>query len=278
MRIALLLLSLVLTTPAAAQKPAEIARKFFDAQLAALSKGDDAAMKATFAADAIVLGTFDESEPIVNMPSGFQDALMSGSPHDTFKKAATKSFVAGGNDQMQWFTAEIEATFDNHEPESRPTKNNKRITRITAVIAGNKAIAAVFDRPNPSQGYYSGEHVKIGNPTKSLTLAPLLANPAELAKNLAPDVVILGTDKKERAVGRAAAQKMLRSWTKLGLELGADSREVVTKSYAFAQVSVMFRKPGREKGKELAFPMTALVVAVPQGDGYSVVLAHYAND
>jgi hypothetical protein len=102
----------------------------------------------------------------------------------------------------------------------------------------------------------------------------LLAAPDALSGALAADpIVVFGTDKAERAIGRAAAKALLAKWRKLPLAVEeADKvREVRTASWGFAMADVNIPKPGGAP-----FRMSAFLVAVPGPSGsWSVVAVNY---
>ena len=279
------LLLVLLCGRAAAVKPAARARAFASAQLATVRADDTAAMVATFAPDAVLLGLGHSGAPAAKA-ADLRDALMNGSPHSTFKKATIRSIVAGGDDSQVWFTAEIDTVYDNFEPEGMGSgPNSHQASRLTELIVKDgdtwKAVAGVIDRPTATSGYYTPAPVEVANPTAAGPLAPLLASPAALIERLAsaPGSFVLGTDRRERGIGRPAARKLLGRWTKLGLQLGGAVREVQSSSYAFAQAGVSWTARSKyDKDRTLTYTMTALVIAVPDGDGWRVVAVHYASE
>ncbi|HUS30520.1 MAG TPA: hypothetical protein VMZ53_18550 [Kofleriaceae bacterium] len=287
MRLALLAI-LCLTTTAFAETPQERAKAFVTTQLNAIVKNDADAFKATFSADAVLLAS-GAYEPIATRENlEFQQMLMSGSPHDVFKKAKLDKIVAGGDANVIWLTAELATTYDAYDEETPPKKNQTARTRLTELLVADgttwKAVAASLAQPRSSSGTPEDpSHTMVESATKPGPLAPLVANPTELIKKLSADknVFVLGTDKNERAVGQTAAKKLLTGWSKLKLTIDEKSvREVATKTYAFAQVSVTYTTPKKVSGKAVTLyhPMTAIIMAVPSGSDWSVVGVNYIAD
>jgi hypothetical protein len=278
MKLAVVLL--LISTVAYADTPTDRARKFLQTQFDKIAEGREDAVKPTFAADAIVLG-LDAEQTVSESNQDLSMRLVGGSPHSVFKNAAIKSLVAGGDDTVVWFTADVTVTYNNWEPEDRPRNGLKLAWRVTELIVNDngtwKCVAGVVTEPAKTEPQTHANHDKIGAATKAGVLAPLLASPAQLTKVLSTDksTFVLGTDKNERAVGQAAAKKLLARWTKLGMTVDGPVREVTTKTYGFAQASVQFQS--KAKDKTVYYTMQALIIAVPKGDGWSVVGVHYAN-
>ena len=104
-------------------------------------------------------------------------------------------------------------------------------------------------------------------------LTTLLATPGPTAALLAADpaVFVVGTDKGERATGKAAA-KLLATWARLTLAIEGTPREVRTARWGFAQAHVTWTK-----GTTLR-RMNALIIALPQPDGtWKPVGLHYTR-
>ena len=286
MRLLTCLIVLAATT-AAADKPADRAKAFVQTQLAAMTKANDAAVKATFAADAILLGgTFDSSVPIAKQDNvEFQGFLMNGSPHSGFRTASIKSVVAGGTDAFVWLTAEISATYASQEPEQK-AHTVTHVVRMTELVVADgstwKCVAAVFDRPGPVEGHYEAYAKPVGGATKPGGNRMLLASVGTVAAGMMaddPNAFALGTEAGERGIGPAAARKLLKAWSDLPMNIVGDSREVETKAYAFVQGKVAFKLPDKDDhSKNLIYPMSALVIAIPAHGGWNVVALHYAND
>jgi len=286
MRHVVLLLA-CLSSTAYADKPLDRAKAFLAGQVEAIRKDDTPAFVATFTADAVMTGGYSD-QPVHELEHfDARDAFLDGSPHSVFKKIAIKSLTAGGTADVVWLTAELAATYNNHELEGSLIRNAVRVTRLTELVVRDgsswKVVAAALAYPLPSVSNIHPEHNKIANPTKPGPLVPLIASPAELAKKLATDnnLVVLGTDTNERAVGPAAARRMLGRWTKLGLTIDtAAVRERRTATYGFAQASVRFTaKASYDKNQTLYYNMQALLIALPAGPGdWRVVVVHYVND
>jgi hypothetical protein len=258
--------------------PAVRARTFLEAQL---KKLDD---KSNVTADALVLGPWGSEESFTKeVNADLSMALVGGSPHNVLKKTTIKSLVAGGNDLVVWFTAEIVATYDGIEPEQRMRRNLKSTSRFTELIALDgetwKVVAGAFTRSIGVVNGGGGEPTeKLANKTQAGTLTALVTSPADLAKAWSTDKssFVLGTESAERAVGPAAVKKLLGRWTKLGLKQYGDVREVQTKNYAFVQTGVYFAKTDKDK-KVTYYEMPVLLIAVPDGQTWKVVAVHYMN-
>ena len=114
----------------------------------------------------------------------------------------------------------------------------------------------------------------VGGASAPGPLAPLLASPKAIADALSndPHTFVLGTEPAERAIGPAAAKKLLASWAKLSFVVDGKVRELETASYGMVQAHVKWTK-----GKT-AHWMDAMLVAVPGPNGtWKVVGVHYAN-
>lgn len=285
---------LCIATSAYAETPTDRAKAFVTSQLAAVTKGDTKAFQAMFGADAYV-ESYSPNEPLSKHELyDLADPFMSGSPHNEFKKIKLEKLVAGGDANVVWFTGDISTTYAEHEPEQDDNRSNAVAkTRFTELIVLDgstwKAVAASLVSPRETSRSIHPEHSMLKDATAPGPLAPLAASPADLIKKLSTDknVFVLGTDKNERAIGPAAAKKLLGRWAKLKMTFDEKSiREVETKTYAFAEVSVTYTTSETtkltvapwKKTETIYHPMTALIIAVPKGDDWSVVGIHYSND
>ncbi len=71
-------------------------------------------------------------------------------------------------------------------------------------------------------------------------------------------MIVFGTEVRERAVGAAAAKKLLGGWKKLTFELDGKSTELRTKTHGYAAATVNWVRKGKPP-----VAMRATVFAVP---------------
>lgn len=260
---------------AVAETPAQHARAILDAQVAALTDHTKPRLELTFDPKSVMLGMGGGVE-FENLSVDLNQIFAGGSPHSVIKKAKVASFAGGGTDSAVWFTAEIAITIRNHEPESRPVTESHTIRLTELVVADGatwKVVASVLDEPrSPTASDRQRSSVE-----GSTTAGPLAALPASMPALKAalandPGVVVIGTDKGERAVGAKAARKLLDRWSKLKLEMDTKVREVRTKTWGFVQSNI-----DMAKGKE-RYRMAVLLIALPNDDGtWRVGAAHYTS-
>jgi len=250
-------------------KPAQRAKAIVDAQVAAMVKGDMVAEGATFESNAILLLPF-RAAAVKDVDFEFE---LLGSPHSSLTKLRVVSTIAGGTSTAVWWTAELDATIYNHEPEETPRTNRVRwrLTELATAGSGWKVVAAAIDSPVPEPS--ERKPGQIPEPTDPGPLAPLLADPTEIAKHFAadPGVFVIGTAANERGLGPKGAKKLLASWAKLKLRIEGKPHAVATKEIAFALANVSWIK-----GKH-TYPMRALVIAVADGKDWRVVAVHYSS-
>jgi hypothetical protein len=260
----------------APQRPRERARRLLDAQLSALSSADgtDDALVATFARDAVAL--VPDARAVADPTIGLRAAIARVSPHATLKSAKVGTFAAGGNDEALWWSAELELTQLDAEPEQKASVATKRvrITELATAEAGWKVIAAAATEattPMPSKAAPE----PIAGATDPGPLAALLAAPAALDQAIRADaaVAVFGTDAKETAIGPAAAHALLAAWKALALSIEGKPREVHSKTWGYVQANVNWHK----QGKPFPLRMSALLIAVPgAADRWDVVAVQYA--
>ena len=276
--------TLCISTAAFAETPADQAKAFVTKQLELITKNDDKGFKATFSDDAVVLG-YVPDQAVKSQDIHVREVVTSGSPHDVFKKIKLEKIVAAGGDaNVLWLTAEIATTFDSYDEGAPAKKGRVQRMRLTEVLVPDgsswKVVAgALTPIRTPAQSLDATVSAMDGT-TKPGPLAPLAASPSELIKKLSTDknTFVLGTDKNERAVGPAAAKKLLGQWSKLKLEIDEKSvREVSTKSHAFAQVNVAYAV-SKPKKETVYHQMRALIIAMPNGSDWSVVGVHYVPE
>jgi hypothetical protein len=268
MRIAIA--SLLVATAAHAGNPDDNARKVLDAQLSLLRHATDAQQRAMYDKDTVLLSDHgaatvgDTPEDYVKLVQIFGSVQVDDARIDTI--------AAGGGDGVVWFDASVTLAMSGAAEGVGEFKNTgkARVSQL-AVSAGSgwKVVASIFDWGGPPN---HGAPQPIGGATPAGQLAPLLASPKALADALAtdPHVFVVGTEKSERAIGPAAAKKLLASWSQLKLSVEGPVREVETKTYGFAQAHVKWTK-----GKD-TYWMHALIIAVPAASGWRVVGVHYA--
>ena len=249
------------------------ARKVLDGQLKTIRTGDEAAFRALFDPDAIVVG-YKPDEPGKELSDLYFVAdLFGGSPHTSLRKLAVKSIGGvGGDAKAMWFTAEITASA--HIPEPGFGASNETITfRLSelATFDGKawKIVAAAVDLPSTPRGSAGSEFT---GATVAGPLTAMLAAPATTAAALRADAFVIGTDKAERGIG-PAAKKLLAKWSKLELAIEGKPREVRTATWGFAQAHVAWKQ------KTKTVYMSALVIAVPKPDGtWTPVGLHYSGE
>jgi hypothetical protein len=276
MRIATCLILLASTAAAAdSTRVDKIAEDVLAAQLPQVPRAandDDAHRRARYTKDAVLLGSREET--VGETPEDYVDLIPTlGSVQVDVSRIT--SLVAGGDQSVVWYTSDVSADYSGAaEGEGEIHGSAKhRITQV-AVSDGKawKVVASLLGLEGGAM--FSGAPSDIGGATAAGPLAPLLASPKALAAALSadPHTFVLGTEKAERAIGPAAAKKLLTSWAKLSLVVDGKVREVETKSYGVVQGHVKWTK-----GKATHW-MDAMVVAVPApGGAWKVVGVHYAN-
>jgi len=270
MRIAIAIV--LVATPVHAGNPDDTARKVLDAQLSLLRRATDAQRRALYDKDTVLLSDHgartvgDTPEDYVRLVETFGSVQVDDARIDTI--------TAGGGDGVAWFDAGVTLAMSGAAEGVGEFKNTSkaRVSQL-AVSAGSgwKVVASIFDWGGVNSPTKDAPQ-PIGGATTAGPLAPLLASPAALADALStdPHVFVVGTEKSERAIGPAAAKKLLASWSKLKLSVEGPVREVETKTYGFAQAHVKWTQ-----GKD-TYWMHALIIAVPAGSGWRVVGVHYA--
>jgi len=276
MRIATCLILLASTAAAADSRKADkIANDVLAAQLPRVPRAaddDDAHRRARYTKDTVLLGSSDQ--PVGEIAEGYVDLIPTIGSVQVDRSRIT-SLVAGGDQSVVWYTSDVSVKYSGAAEgvgEFRSSDTN-RITQV-AVSDGKawKVVASLIGLPGGALS--SDAPGDMAGATAAGPLAPLLASPKALAAALSadPHTFVIGTDKGERAIGPAAAKKLLTSWAKLSLVIDGKVREVETKSYGVVQGHVKWTK-----GKDTRW-MNAMLVAVPAPDGaWKVVGVHYAN-
>ncbi len=254
--------------------PEARAKATLQAQLAALPSKNDA-LVATFAKDAVVLLP-DRGAEAHSSDTNLAELISFIHPHAKMRRASMDKLVAGGNASMAWFAAELTIVIDSAEPGERASTETYTVRAIEVLDAAAdwKVTAAAFLRVGDLR-MRTDPFGAVPSPNAAGPLAKLLASPTELANTLGSDpLVVLGTDRGERAVGKTAAKALLAKWAKLpfAIEEADKVREVHTASYGYAMADVNYTK----QGQRAPYRMNAFVLAVPGANGtWSVVAAGY---
>lgn len=252
--------------------PQQRAKAALDAQLAAMPGHDDKFV-ALFAKGAVVV-TPKHASLADDDSLSFGTEITTVHPHATLVSKKIDKLVAGGNANVVWFSADL--AFTVHSSEGGKTDDAVTRLHVVELLDGAqdwKPVVAAFSEVK-KLAYYERPRGEVPAPTSPGPLAKLIADPAALSAALGADAVVLGTDPGDRAQGKAAAQKMLAKWTKLGLSIEQHDKvhEVATKTYAYAIANVDMPN---EKPNEAPYRMHAVVVAIPDGNGWQVVAATY---
>ena len=231
-------------------------KQLLDAQVAALLK-DDAAMTATFDAEAVVLVPDPRK---VSEDIGLRAAITRLAPSAELKSVTADKIIVGGNVDALWLTAELTVT-------QATSTTRVRVTELATSAAGWKVVAGAFtETSTPSMRRTGDGDVK--GATDAGPLTPLLTDPAQLGGKLVGDAVVFGPN--ERADGADAAKQLLAGWTSFALE--GKPREVRGPTWGFALGHI----EQVIAGKKAPYRWTGLVIAVPDAGGtWSVVAAHY---
>ncbi len=209
-------------------------------------------------------------DPSINLA----EAIARMTPHATLQRKKLNKVTAGGNAAMVWLSGEIElATTAGEHGEPRPIKKQHvvRVLELLDAASNWKVVAASFGNVRALEE--STVFSPIPAQTAAGPLSKLLVAPREVAASLADDpaVVVQGTDKAEYAVGPVAAKALLAKWSKLKLDINKDTgvHEVRGKHWGYAVANVRYSKG------DISYAMSALIIAVPTGDTWSVVALHY---
>jgi len=256
---------------ASADTPESRGKAILQAQLAAVKKWSDPdPMVATFAKGAVVL--LPQGEETLGGPRDIASGIAFLNPHSTVKEATYDHFTAGGNASVAWFGAELHFTVVSTEP-GYGTSTEKHTVRAIELLdgsAGWKVAVAAFTNVAKLQEQGSCE---IEDKTEPGPLAELITGPHSLARALAADAIVFGTDPSERGAG-ASAKALVASWHDLGLstDLNQGIREIHNSTYGYAMMDVHLASP--KLGKSLA--MSAFLLALPGPDNtWSVVALSY---
>ncbi len=275
----ILLLVCLMVGVAQAETPTQIAKKIVTAQIEALADNNDLSGEAfakTFATDAVVMASYGGTAK--NELGGIQSEIRGGM-HAWVQSAKLVSLVAGGDDKVVWISAEIDLANTSHTGPGVKTKESYtlRVTELAVSDGGKwKVVAAMFGRPGPaSRNKYPP--LAIEGTTKRGSMTKFLVDPKQVAFQLPgkdDTVVVFGTDKSEKAVGAAAAKKLLESWKGLKLEIEGNVREVEGPTWGFVQANISWVKPGGPP-----YRLCALMIATKEPSQPWVFRAiQFAND
>jgi hypothetical protein len=276
MRIATWLILLASAVAAAdSTKLDKIAEDVLTAQLPQVPRAaddDDAHRRARYTKDTVLLGSREQT--VGETPEDYVDLIPTIGSVQVDHSRIT-SLVAGGDQSVMWYTSDVAAEYSG-AAEGVGEFHNSATHRITQVAVrdgkGWKVVASLIGLEGGAMS--GGAPGDVAGATAAGPLAPLLASPKAIAAVLSADprTFVLGTEKGERAIGPAAAKKLLTSWAKLSLVVDGKVREVETKSYGVVQAHVKWTK-----GKDTHW-MDAMLVAVPASNNtWKVVGVHYAN-
>lgn len=253
--------------------PVARAQDLIDRQLAAVTAGDNDALRAMFAPGAELLAP---NARVVKPNLDLVSRIALLNPHASLVSAKCKSLVAGGTAGAVWLDAELEIVLTSSEPgqKSHRITHAMRVVELLDGASGWKIAAASFAEPQQATRK-SATFGELPAPTDAGPLSKLLAAPADLASSLAsdPNVFVLGTELSERAVGPAAAKHQLTAWSKLTFTIEEKDKvhEVRTSAWGYAVANVNL-----VKGADDPFRMTGLVIAVPTASGgWSAVAVVY---
>lgn len=240
--------------------PSERAKQWLAHQISADS--DDRKGKAEIARDATIFDRSGDPE--------------SGAFNESHGDSKLGKQIVGGTTDAAWIVADLVQPYsllDCPVPLARCHK--KRPLRVTGLIAdtgaGFQLVAAHVQATGITGGMSSAELPVTTTPGP---LSALLADPAALEAALAddPNVVVLGTESKERAVGKPAARKLLASWRKLKLSIAGKPREVHGARWGYAAANVDWTR----KSDDVLHLRATVFATSTDGKTWRVVVAHYS--
>ncbi len=203
-------------------------------------------------------------------------------------------------DKLDWFTHHQDASFDPFEV-GKPTTGTRgdvrwttvdvkqpwaiigdcppalkrchraRTLRLSELTVAGKVVAMHVD--DPVRGKAEATEVDpLAATSDAGPLTKLLIDPAAIAKTLHddPSIVVLGTEVSERAVGPAAAKKLLGAWSKLTLAIEGKPREVRSAAWGIAAANVTWTVKGK------VTKLRATLYALQIDGAWKVVGVHYS--
>lgn len=242
------------------------------ADFVATQLSDDGPMKAWFEPDATVIlpatattGALppDKLDSFTNMEYGSMGPFKVGRS------------ITGKRGDATWYLADVKQAWAISVdcPPALARCHRSRTLRLSELVVGGKAVAVHVDDPVPGTTTASPVAADpIAGTTEAGPLAKLLVDPAAIAQTLLDDktTFVLGTEVGEKAVGTAAAKKLLGTWSKLSLALEGKPREVTKGSWGYVAANVGWTV----KAKKTVIRATLYAVQV---DGaWKVVGVHYS--
>ncbi len=260
-------------------------RKVIDAEVKAVAKQDPVAFGATLASDVFVM-----------LPGGYaigpdHAAAAMGqwknSDHTIEDARLTKATIGHAGD-VAWVTADLTlefSTMDAHGTQQAAYRMTGLYTRDHATWKARAlyASSATKDEPARWAGAETNEDVPGTDAAATAPLAGWFAKTSELAAHLhtSDDVVVLGSDTHERAVGTAAAAKLLGQWKNLAFDLdwvraGGDGK---TYAWIAGRMTRMVKLEGAGNTYYDVFePYWALALAIKGAHDWEVVGVQYGQD
>lgn len=204
-----------------------------------------------FTADAIVLAPAPVAAAGVQLvPPGIRTVRIS-------------TFQSGDSGSAEWFAAELEITTDGKPRIYRALELVDKTGKVAvASFAPLKPLARVAAAPSVPSSTDAGPLATYLTDTRAAGVA--LATGGQVA--------VFGTDPGERATDVDAAQKLLGSWSTLGLALEPHAREVHWPRGGYAVAIVNYAKPGGPP-----FRMAALVIGSEDKGVWLVSAYHYLS-
>ncbi len=240
--------------------PSERAKQVLAHQISA--DPDDRNGKAEIARDATI---FDRSgDPV------------SGAFNESLGESKLGKQIVGGTTDAAWIVADLVQPYsllDCPVPLARCHK--KRPLRVSGLVADTGAgfqLVAGHVQATSTSGDLSSAELPVT--TTPGPLSALLTDPAALAAALVddPNVVVLGTEAKERAVGKPAARKLLASWRKLKLTIAGKPREVHGARWGYAAANLDWAR----KADDVRHMRATVFATSIDGKTWRVVVAHYS--
>lgn len=231
---------------------------------------DDGPMRNHFEPDATVIlpgsitnGTLPAAklDGFTNLEYGTVDAFKAGKPTTGNKGGAT------------WYLADIKQAWRVNVDcgVEDPRCKRSRTLRLSELVVGGKVVVMHVDDPSADRSHAEASDT-FASPTEPGPLAKLIVDPAAIAKTWLddPSTFVLGTEVGEKAVGPAAAKKLLGSWSKLALAIDGKPREVIKGGWGYAAANIVWTA----KGKKTA--MRATLYAVQVNGAWKVVGVHFS--
>ncbi len=189
--------------------------------------------------------------------------------------AAPGKPVVGATADAAWIVADLIQPYELYDcPPSQARCHRKRPVRISelAVDTGKGWQVVAAHVQSKAKGGAGTDDLPATTAPGPLTA--WLADPGALDAALAdrPDVVVLGTEAGERAVGKKAAHKLLGSWRTLKLTIAGAPREVRQAHWGYAAANGDWtRKPG-----DVVHMRATVLATSTDGTTWTAVVAHYS--